>query len=532
MTTQAIDPIRKRDTQLFSIVPETQIPAIFKQSVISRHQLEESSLPIEYRTYLTIGGGIGSFIWVDNLIIRGVKPSQVMSIGMEDTPYGRYRRLCEQSQIPTSERLRSDSGATPDNIWGFPGYAVREAYHNMLSLRLHKGLAHLGRIFAEPMVDVYTPISGDVYASMDREGERIGWSDIAVKGRVQVIRKTDDGHYAVLYTIRKRNGKYVGRCVITRYLYISVGYPAARVLTELSDLRSTHEQHKQSMMAVNAYEKHNHVYDYLLRHGGTVIVRGRGIVASRILQRLYESREMNHNLQIIHVMRRPNPTPSKHNGKSRTVASHWELQPYNFPKSAWGGHLRNEFAKAGDSMRGDLLDSWGGTTTSNRRDWQSIIERGQHEGWYTILFGNIREMHMNDDDSLCVCIETAVQKKQMQVDCDVIIDATGLDADIKKHKLLNDLLMTYPIELNVKGRLDVTDEFEIPAMRTRYGRCYAAGAMTMGTTFAPVDSFLGLQYSAQMSIADLIDQHAPSLNRLTPNRSLNQWFRWMIGVKP
>ncbi len=36
---------------------------------------------------------------------------------------------------------------------------------------------------------------------------------------------------------------------------------------------------------VNAYENHEQVYDHLRKHGGLVLVRGRGIVASRILQR-------------------------------------------------------------------------------------------------------------------------------------------------------------------------------------------------------------------------------------------------------
>jgi len=531
MSTQAIDPIRRLDARRFAVIPETDIPSLFRQPIIRRERLEQSNIPLDYTTYLTIGGGIGSFVWVDNLVVRGVQPSQIVSIGMEDKPYGRYRRLCEQSQIPMSERLRSDSGATPDNVWGFPGYAVREAYRDVVSLRVKSAINHMGRIFAEPMVDVYTPISGDVYESIDREAERIGWSQITRMGRVHCIRQTDDGYYAVLYTVRKRNGGYAGKVMLARYVHVSVGYPGTRVLPELKELRLASNNH-DFVPAVNAYENHDHIYQHLQRHGGTVIVRGRGIVASRIIQRLSESREMNHNIHIIHLMRQPNPCPSEHKGIRRNVASHWELQPYNFPKSAWGGHLRNEFANASNDMRGEYLDSWGGTTTSNRTDWQHIVERGQREGWYQILFGTLKEMHMENEGQLCVCIETSGQQKQLQAECDVIIDATGLDANLKNHSLLHDLVETYAVQLNVKGRLEVTDEFEVRAMRTAQGRLYAAGAMTMGSKYAPVDSFLGLQYSAQVSVADMLDQHAPSLNPLTPKRSLTQWLRWMIGVKP
>lgn len=534
MQPQQVDPIKRLDDARFAPIPEEELPAMFKQAIIPREQLEQSRISVEYTSYLTIGGGIGSFIWVDNLVVRGVQPSQIVSIGMEAKPYDRYRRLCEQSQIPETERLRSDSGSTPDNIWGFPGYAVREAVNDVLSLRMKSSIKKLTRIFSEPLMDVYTPVSGHVYASIERESERINWSKISRQGRVHCIRQTDDGYYAVLYTIRKRDGSYAGRCLLARYIYVAVGYPGARVLPELKRLRQDHNHgiESQPMPAVNAYEDHDHIYKRLQRYGGTVVVRGRGIVASRILQRICESREMNQNIHIIHLMRKPVAEGSTYRGNTRAVASHWELQPYNFPKSSWGGHLQGTFKRANDDTRSQLLDNWGGTTTSTRQDWQNIIKRGQREGWYSIIFGNLTEMSMEEDEQLCICIETAQQQKPMQVLCDVIIDATGLDANLRNHPLLRDLVDTYDLPLNIKGRLDVSNDFELQGMRTSKSRFYAGGAMTMGGKYAPVDSFLGLQYCAQTVVAELTRTHAPSLRRLTPKRSLSQWFRWMMGVTP
>lgn len=534
MIVEQIDPIRGLDDARFAPIVSEELPAFFNTAVISRDRLEDSGIPIEFTSYLTIGGGMGSFIWVDNLVVRGVSPSQIVSIGMEAKPYDRYRRLCEQSQIPASERLRSDSGATPDNVWGFPGYALREAFRDVLSMHMKSALSHLARVFSEPMVDVYTPISSDVFASIDREADRIGWSEISRLGRVQCVRQTDDGYYAILYTVRKRDGGFAGRCLLARYVYLAVGYPATRILPELADLREASATGDVNcpIPAVNAYEEHGHVYSYLQRHGGTVIVRGRGIVASRILQRLCEVREMNQNLHIIHLMRNPTPEGASYRGKKRAVRSHWELQAYNFPKSVWGGHLQGVFANAGDEARDQYLDSWGGTTTASRQDWQTIIEDGQREGWYSIIFGNITAMELEDDGYLCAHIETAQQQKPMQVQCDSLIDATGLDANIRKNPLLRDLVDTFDLSLNIKGRLEVNPCFEVEALRTQHGRFYAGGAMTMGARYAPVDSFLGLQYCAQSVVSDLTQIHAPSLRQFRPHRSVNQWFRWMLGVTP
>ncbi len=44
------------------------------------------------------------------------------------TPWESYEYLTRVSQIPRPERIRSDSASCPDNIWGFPSYAIREAF--------------------------------------------------------------------------------------------------------------------------------------------------------------------------------------------------------------------------------------------------------------------------------------------------------------------------------------------------------------------------------------------------------------------
>jgi hypothetical protein len=61
----------------------------------------------------------------------GVRAEHIGVVGNYPTPHGRYQRLCVNSQIPAHERLRSNSDSCPDNIWGFPGYAAREAWRDL-----------------------------------------------------------------------------------------------------------------------------------------------------------------------------------------------------------------------------------------------------------------------------------------------------------------------------------------------------------------------------------------------------------------
>jgi hypothetical protein len=78
----------------------------------------------------------------------------------------------------------------------------------------------------------------------------------------------------------------------------------------------------------------------------------------------------------------------------------------------------------------------------------------------------------------------------------------------------------------------VSPDFEVKELRNGSGQTFAAGMMAAGNAFAPVDSFLGLQYAAQRSVDVLIREGAPGLRRLKGVESVRQWWRWVQGVGP
>jgi pSer/pThr/pTyr-binding forkhead associated (FHA) protein len=387
---------------------------------------------------------------------------------------------------------------------------------------------YLWQVFAEPtFAQTYTPRAKNVFASLDREAKRIGWETMFRYGSVRAIRKTTDGRYAIAYsctTTGQRNHAFL----IVRYLHLATGYPAIKFLP---DLQAYREKTLDFKSVVNAYEPHNHVYQHLEQYGGTVLIRGRGIVASRIVQRVYEARHRNQQIRLVHLMRSPKPQGNKFGTAQRPVENHYEFQPFNWPKACWGGELREILENAKPDERQRLLADWGGTTTAARRDWRHIVAEGLRLGWYKIEFGEVERVE-REPSGVITYIQEKNFKGQIRLEADFIIDATGLDATVTASPLLNDLIKHYQLPLNPLGRLTVSNEFELVEMRGARSRLYASGAITLGGSYAAVDSFLGLQYAALRAVDAIASTKAPGIKPLHFLRSLVEWFKWVANQSP
>jgi len=489
------------------------------------------TFPMIETTYLAIGGGMGSFAWVDHLRIGGVPPEQIICISPESKPYGHYARLCQHSQIPLHERIRSNSESCPDNLWGCPSYGLREIWRSLRTGQIGHALRVGWRIFGEPVLtQTYTPRSGDVFQALDREARRIGWEAMWRAGFARAIRKTQDGRYVVAFTPANAALEQPPQLIIARYIHIASGYPAIQFLADLQNYR---ERTQDDQRVVNAYEDHEQIYQHLLQHGGTVMVRGRGIVASRVIQRLSEVRGRNPNVHLLHLMRAPRLGGHRHGRARRRVEHHWEFEPFNWPKACWGGTYLARMEKADDQERDLLLNEWGGTTTAARKEWQSLVKAGLREGWYQIGFGTAKHIERAPSGQLAVLIQSNHPGLPgFWQAADFIIDCTGMVSSIESDVLLHDLVEQHQLGRNPQGRLRVTNDFEITGMRNGPGRIYAAGIMTLGGPHAAADSLQGLQYAALRSVDALAALGAPGVRRINGLYSLRQWTRWMRGVRP
>ncbi len=301
---------------------------LISTSVWTEAMLARAGIPVMDVPLVSIGGGIGSFVTVDYLRIAGVPPERIRILTVLERPWQTYEYLTRVSQIPAHERLRSDSASRPDSIWGFPSYAVAEAF----AARSMRGFfAPLWQVLVEPVfADYYTPKAGQVFTAMQRERERIDYDSMVVQGQVRMVRRRSGGGYFCLLTPPAGSTATKRIAFKARFVHVAVGYPGLKFLPDLQEYRTKHHDHQR---VVNAYEPHEHVYKALLQQPGTVLLRGGGIVASRILQRLFDDPENNGAQTTVHHLFRTYVSGS--HGPNiwmrRRGGDGWAYQGFNYP---------------------------------------------------------------------------------------------------------------------------------------------------------------------------------------------------------
>ena len=345
----------------------------------------------------------------------------------------------------------------PDCLWGFPSYALRES-------RKEKTLAPIWSVLTEPVfVDYWTPRAGTVFAGLEREAQRIGWHEMQAIGQVRMVRKRVGGGYFTILTPPPGAAATKRIAYRSQHVHLAIGYPGLKFLPDLQEYRTNCGELART---VNAYEPHEHVYENLMVKPGRVLVRGGGIVASRVLQRLMEDR-MNKGAQteILHPFR--TYYSGKHNkwGFSRRRGAHgFAFQGFNAPKSAWGGVHREQLEKLEGEARKDLYDLTGGAHTPYRKLWLQQMKLSREQGWYRTFQGEVTDVRPGNN-SVVTTIRSANGAVQT-VEADVIIDCTGLEADIREHRIYADLLDHSGIGRNPLGRVDVEISFEMRGGRS------------------------------------------------------------------
>ena len=175
----------------------------------------------------------------------------------------------------------------------------------------------------------------------------------------------------------------------------------------------------------------------------------------------------------------------------------------------------------------------GAETTASRPDWRRMVREGMDEGWYRPEFGTVRDVRPSDDGRVSTIVDSRLAGGgTVDLTADYVIDCTGLVADPRRAPFLADLYDTYGLADNPKGRLQVTNDFEITQLRHGTGTLYAAGALTLGGPHAGVDTFLALQYCALAAVRSMLRQNARGLRSLRGLYSFGQWRKWMNGAAP
>lgn len=468
---------------------------------------------------ISIGGGLASFALVDFLRISGLTTSDIRVITPSTSPGEQFETLCTASQLSDDDRLRSDSMSRIDNIWGFPSYAFTEA-------RVERSLVPLWRVLTEPLLaEFFNPRVRTVLGAVRREADRIGWQEMVDPGKAQLLRQRDEGGYFVLVDPGEAGGvPHVWRA---RDVHLGLGHPSPR---RLPDLMAHQQRFGDRSRMVNAYEEHDRVYRHLAQFGGRVIVRGSGVAASRILERLIEQRCDATPTEIIHLFRNYIDGSRGPARFRRPGGDGFAYQAFTFPKGAGGGQLRDRTLAAEGDERTTLVRAMGGTTTPLRRRWRRQLERGRQDGWYQTRTGTLLTNGFDEATGGLSVTIVASKGDEEALTVDWVIDATGLDAEVRSHPLIADLLAIGLAQANPIGRLDVDRVFEVQGATSGDGKLYASGASTLGGYLGPVDSFWGLTHAALCITENMAERSV--CRPLGTGRSLRQWGRWARDVAP
>ena len=251
-------------------------------------------------------------------------------------------------------------------------------------------------------------------------------------------------------------------------MHLAIGYPGLRFLPDLQAFRESSGDYEH---VVNAYEPHEHVYEFLKTKPGTVVLRGGGIVASRVLQRLFDDREkFNTQTKIVHIFRTfVTGAHGPHIWTRRKGGDGWAYQGFNYPKSVWGGQLKAQMRKLEGEARAKKYKEMGGTNTPKRRRWQKQMAAGPRRAATTTAMQGTVDKVTPGPDGMLTSFVTGKSGAQ-EVHSHYIIDCTGLEADIAEHRVLADLLAHGGAGRNPLGRLEVERHFEVKGTAERRRR--------------------------------------------------------------
>ena len=317
---------------------------------------------------MSVGGGIGSFVTVDYLRIGGVPTGADPGARRARPPVADLRVPHPGLPDPPRRAAALRLGSRPDNIWGFPSYGFSEGVRKF-NLKVLWQVCSPSR--SSPTTTRRRPARSSRRWSARRTGSATtrcwprAWCGSSAGGTAAATSRSSRRPRATSATKRV--------AFRSQYVHLAVGYPGLRFLPDLQAYRTEHNDYHH---IVNAYESHEHVYERLMQQPSTVLVRGGGIVASRVLQRLMDDRLLKGARPTSSTCSGPTstaPTTARQRRRRPAAASPsscdagatngWAYQGFNYPKSVWGGQLKQQMRRLEGEQRAELYKRMGGTNT-------------------------------------------------------------------------------------------------------------------------------------------------------------------------
>lgn len=486
-----------------------------EKDIITLDELKTSGVSFMEKKFISLGGGVGSFCWVDALRIHGTKKEEIAVVSHFARPYQQFKYFCEGSALFETDRLRSDSGTRPDNFWGFPGYAVDEIIDHAKAKKFAQALKTVWQILSEPILqDYYTPTAGRIYKSLNREMKRIGWSEMLQIGHILFLRKLKDGRYAIFYVTKEREI----RAVLSGIVHISLGHKVKNSSYDMIDGTQS--------KVMGGYSIKKEVFESLEKNGGRVVITGRGITAARVIQQLLKIN--NPNITVTSLFRNEAENLKDHRNLSQNIFNGWRLQSFNWPRSSFAGPLKEYYEKIDKYKRPQVSKAWSVPTTSPRKKWLKTIKNALKRGNYLVFYGEIDQLR-NEENHLLIKLKNTEGKIYHSIKTDYLIDCVGFDDKISQNDFYKDLIATYKIPVSPVGASQTNEYFELEELSSPNGSVFVTGVAAAGNSYGPVDSFFGHQYTALKSLEKIIKTEAFNIHTLTTLESVKGWIKWTFN---
>ena len=459
--------------------------------------LARADIPVVDIPFVSIGGGIGSFVTVDYLRICGVPTSAIRVFTQLETPWESYEYLTRVSPDPARRAAAQRLGVLPGQHLGLPELRRARGVRDEVAQA-----AGPDRRSSRSSTTTTRPKAGQAFESMEQEYHRIRYPETVVKGQVRMVRRRigrrllHDPHPArrapraptgrVPQPLRARRRRLPGAEVPPRPHGLPGDPPRLR-------------QRRQRLRAARA--------DLRAAAPGA----GHRAGPRRRHRRLPRAAAADRRPRRARPVRPRSCTSSAPTSPARTARNlwmrrrggdGWAYQGFNYPKSVWGGQLKASACASWRARSGPTSTRCSAAPTprgaaAGRRQ----LRRGRRRAGTGRSRARSRRCEPGPHGTVAGRAEDRDGTSHAQVTG--VIDCTGLEADIREHRVLADLLDHGGAGRNPLGRLDVERTFEVRGTRSEPGRMYASGTATLGGYFPGVDTFLGLQIAAQEIADDL-----------------------------
>ena len=359
---------------------------------------------------------------------------------------------------------------------------------------------------------------------MERELNRIDYRAMYRKGSVRMVRRRNGGGYYTILTPPEGASETKRVAFRSRFVHIAVGYPGLRFLPDLQEYRTKYNDYSR---VVNAYEPHEHVYEDLKRKPGIVVVRGGGIVASRVLQRLIDDRNL-HGAQttIVHLLRtyvagqaRAEPDQAAQ-GRLRHRPAGVQLAEERL------GRRLQAAAREGDARAAQGAAQLAGRHHHAAPQAVAPAARERQEG--RLLPPADRQGRGGDarrpDGRINTRILTS-DRGPVDVAADYVIDGTGLEADITENRVIKDLFEKTGAVRSPYGKLDV--ELSLRGQGHAEHRRHDL-RVGFGDARRPVRDGRLVPRPAVPGVSASADELAKLgfCKKIGVGRSISQWIKW------